>query len=64
MAAVPAAMGTRALLTHYKSRALLNLRIEERTQRLRALRQRREDSLFSPEDKPLLPAGMEYLPEE
>jgi len=63
-AAVPAAMGTRALLTHYKSRSLLNLRIEERTQRLRALRRRREEALFSPEDRPLLPPGMEYLPEE
>jgi len=56
-AAVPAAAGTRLLMDHYRSRALLTLRIRERTERLQALRARREkaeglsgsaDSLPSP----------------
>lgn len=63
VAAVPAAMGTRALLAQYKSKALLTLRVQERTQRLRALRQRRERLLSAAEDRPFLPPGMEYLEE-
>ena len=60
IAAVPAAMGTRALLSRYKSRALLGMRVKERTDRLRALRERREAQAdcFG---RPLLPAGMEYV---
>lgn len=42
IAAVPAAMGTRALLGRYQSRALLGVRVRDRTRRLRALRGERE----------------------
>ena len=62
-AAVPAAMGTRALLAQYKSKALLALRVRERTGRLRALRQRREKQLSAAADRPLLPPGVEYIEE-
>ena len=40
--AVPAAAGTRALLRHYQSSSLLGLRVQDRTRRMRALRERRE----------------------
>ena len=61
VAAVPAAMGTRALLSRYKSKSLLGVRIQERTGRLRALRERRENPSVVKESRPLLPAGMEYV---
>ncbi len=61
IAAVPAAMGTRAFLSHYKSRALLGMRVKERTDRLRALRERREAQATDAFGRPLLPAGMEYV---
>ena len=61
MAAVPAAMGTRALLSHYRSKSLLGVRVQERTERLRAIREQREYHPAYPADRPALPAGMEYL---
>ena len=61
MAAVPAAMGTRALLSHYRSKSLLGVRVQERTERLRAIREQREYRPAYPADRPALPAGMEYL---
>ena len=63
MAAVPAAMGTRVLLSHYRSRSMLGLRVNERTSRLRAIREQREACPAFPSDRPALPAGMEYLDE-
>jgi len=62
-AAVPAAIGTRALLSHYKSKSLLGVRVQERTSRLRALRQQRENHPAAVPSRPALPAGMEYLDE-
>ena len=61
MAAIPASIGTRALLTRYKSKTLLGLRVQERTDRLRALRQQREERASVPESRPMLPVGMTYL---
>ena len=61
MAAVPAAMGTRVLLSHYKSKSTLGLRVRERTDRLRALRERREAQSADLFGRPALPAGMEYV---
>lgn len=63
VAAIPAAMGTRALLSQYRSKSLLGLRVQERTARLRALRERRENSpYFGPEEeRPILPPGVEYI---
>lgn len=40
--AVPVAIGVRALLDNYRSRALTGRRVAQRTQRLRALREARE----------------------
>lgn len=60
-ASIPAAMGTRALLSHYKSSALLGLRVLERTERLRALRERREMANVPADSRPMLTAGIEYL---
>ena len=62
LAAVPAAIGARALLSQYKSKSLLGVRVQERTARLRALRQRREmNAAPIVEERPALMAGMEYL---
>ena len=61
LAAVPAAMGTRAFLAHYKSRALLGMRVKERTDRLRALREQRENLPAYENQRPALPVGMEYV---
>ncbi len=61
LAAIPASMGTRALLARYKSKTLLGLRVQERTDRLRALRQQREERADLPENRPTLPVGMAYL---
>lgn len=62
LAAVPAAIGARALLSQYKSKSLLGVRVQERTARLRALRQRREiNAAPIVEERPVLMAGMEYL---
>ena len=63
VAAVPAAMGTRVLLNHYKSKSLLGVRVQERTSRLRALREQRENRPVVVGNRPALPAGMEYLGE-
>ena len=63
IAAVPAAMGTRAFLSHYKSRSLLGVRVQERTGRLRALREQRDSQPVYAGDRPALPVGMEYLDE-
>ncbi len=60
IAAIPAAMGTRAFLSHYKSRALLGMRVQERTERLRALRALRESQPAVPSCRPFLSAGIEY----
>lgn len=53
-AAVPAAIGTRALLKHYQSSALLNLRLKDRVARMKALRERREKAHCLPEDVTVL----------
>lgn len=61
VAAIPASITTRALLARYKSKTLLGLRVQERTDRLRALRQQREERASVPESRPMLPVGMTYL---
>ena len=61
LAAIPASMGTRALLSRYKSKTLLGMRVQERTDRLRALREQREERASVPAGRPLLPIGMNYL---
>ncbi|MBE5783172.1 MAG: hypothetical protein E7329_07665 [Clostridiales bacterium] len=63
VAAVPAAMASRALLDHYKSRSLLNLRIQERINRLRALRMERGNQSNMQDERPALPPGITYLAE-
>ncbi len=61
-AAIPAAMGTRLLLNKYKSKSLLALRIQERTGRMKALRERRERRGSAPaENRPALMPGVHYL---
>jgi hypothetical protein len=62
VAAVPAAMGTRALLSHYKSKSMLGLRVQERTGRLRTLREKRENEPAK-ELRPALPIVINYLDE-
>ena len=44
-AAIPAAVATRSLLKSYKSRAGLNLRVSDRIDRLRALREKRQKKM-------------------
>ena len=62
IAAVPAAIGTRVLIKNYQSKALLTLRVKDRTERLQALRRRQEEKIRLTDDKrPLLPRGIEYL---
>ena len=61
IAAIPASMGTRAMLSHFKSNALLGMRVEERTERLHALRVQRDNRLAPVSNEPALPIGMEYL---
>ena len=63
LAAVPAAMGTRALLSRYRSKSLLGLRVQERTGRLRALREQRETHPVLTGQRPALPPGVRYLDE-
>lgn len=64
VAAIPAAAGTRYLMKQYQSKALLTLRVKDRTERLHALRRRQEEkALFRVEDRPLLPQGIQYLDE-
>ena len=60
-AAVPAAVGTRALLSKYRSKSMLGLRVQERTGRLKALREKRRPL---PESRPALMPGVDYLSEE
>lgn len=60
-AAIPAAVGTRVLLKSYQSSAMLNLRVQDRISRLKALQERRSANMES--HRPALPAGMEYLDE-
>lgn len=62
VAAVPAAVGTRVLIKNYQAKALLSLRVKDRTERLHALRRRQEEKIRLTDDKrPLLPQGIEYL---
>ena len=62
IAAIPAAVGTRVLLTQYRSKAMLGMRVKERTDRLRALRQRRENLPYPGEaGHPAIVSGVEYL---
>ena len=63
VAAVPASMGTRLLLSRYKSRSMLGLRVQERTSRLHALLIEREQRTVFVPDRPALPIGMQYLDE-
>ncbi len=63
VAAMPAAMGTRALLAKYRSKSLLNLRVQERTSRLRSLRDARSRRDAVPVSRPALPPGAAYLEE-
>ncbi len=61
VAAIPASIGTRALLSQYKSKTLLGLRVQERTDRLHALVVQREERANGNERRPALPVGMDYL---
>ena len=61
VAAVPAAMGTRALLSKYRSKSLLKARVQERTARLQSLRRRRESRVPFEAGHPALPPGVSYL---
>ena len=61
VAAIPASITTRALLARYKSKTLLGLRVQERTGRLKALREKRRPL---PESRPALMPGVDYLPEK
>ena len=62
VAAVPAAVGIRVLIKNYQAKALLSLRVKDRTERLHALRRRQEEKTRLTDDKrPLLPQGIEYL---
>ena len=62
VAAIPAAMGTRALLSQYRSKSLLGVRVQERTARLRAIRERRELSpYYGPAEQPALASGVEVI---
>ena len=56
-AAIPAAVGTRVLLKHYQSSALLNLRLKNRIDRMRALREKRDEAACAMPDVLLLDAG-------
>lgn len=62
-AAVPAAVGTRMLLKHYQSRALLGLRVQDRIVRLRALEARRKTPVDAA-PLPALPPGIAYVKDE
>ena len=65
IAAIPAAMGTRALLSQYRSKSMLGLRVKERTDRLRAIRERRENTPFLGQTgQPALDPGVEFLPDD
>lgn len=62
VAAVPAAVGTRMLIKNYQSKSLLSLRVKDRTERLQALRRRREEKIRPLVNcRPLLPQGIEYM---
>lgn len=62
VAAVPAAVGTRMLIKNYQSKSLLSLRVKDRTERLQALRRRREEKIRPLANcRPLLPQGIEYM---
>lgn len=62
VAAVPAAVGTRIVMKKYQSKALLTLRVQNRMERLKALRTRQQEKAFlSLAERPMLPGGMEYL---
>ncbi len=64
VAAIPAAMGTRVLLSKYRSKSMLGIRVKERTDRLRAIRQRRENLPFADSSaRPILPTGIQYIEE-
>lgn len=62
IAAVPAAIGTRVLIKNYQAKAMLSLRVKDRTERLQALRRRQEEKIhLVTDERPLLPPGMNYL---
>ncbi len=62
VAAVPAAVGTRVLIKNYRSKALLSLRLKDRTARLRALRRHQEEKIrLTGDEQPLLTEGIIYL---
>lgn len=62
VAAIPAAVGTRALLDKYKSRSLTALRVQKRTERLRSLRALNARNALRRQDTPTLASGeIEYL---
>ncbi len=62
VAAVPAAVGTRVLMKKYQAKSLLSLRVQDRLERLQALRRRQtEKAQLCDASRPLLPGGMEYL---
>lgn len=62
VAALPAAAGTRLLMKNYQSKALLSLRVKDRTERLHALRRRQEEKMHLMESgRPLLPQRIIYL---
>ncbi len=52
LAAIPAAMGVRALMDRYKSRALTDLRVRERTSRLSELNQQLRQGEEAPDALP------------
>lgn len=63
-AAIPAAMGVRALLDQYKSKALLGTRVQNRIRRLQALREQialRQTGFVPDEENIHLPGGVELI---
>lgn len=63
VAAVPAAVGTRVLMKKYQAKSLLTLRVQDRLERLKSLRQRQQEkiTLIDEDPRPILPGGVEYL---
>ncbi len=62
-AALPAAMGTRAMMDKYKSKALTSVRVAGRVERLRGINaqiQKRQIGTVS-DTLPALPPGVEYI---
>lgn len=63
VAAIPAAIGTRALIDRYKSRSLTALRVSRRTERLKSLRQLNAQRFAAQEntDEALYTAEIEHI---